>query len=596
MKKICVIDSGYRADDKNIKSDQIERAITVKQVNNEFLVSEGAEDNIGHGTAILSIIQQGTPYDNVYIVLKIFDNELSCDEELLIFALEYVCKNIECDLVNLSLGITCSKNKKQLLKICRKIYEKGIIIVSAFDNDGAVSYPAAFPYVIGVDSNAVCKSRNDIAFVENSIVNIFAFGRMQRISQFYTKYMYVSGASVACAHITRILSSTDAKTFSEAISKLYSCAKYVFYKNIKQPTSDIPTPLIQNIKKAILFPYNKEMHSVVKFDNMLSFAIHGVYDTTKSGLVGRKIYSYDGEREYVINNWQNIMWEQDFDTVILGHLGEYSKLINEDLLYKVLTFSKQFNKKVYCFDTAPTFSQEFKSVPIDWPHKEFLQDKFGKLYEIDCPILGIFGTGSKQGKYTLQLILRKLFLQNGYKVGQIGSEPSSLLFGMDDMFHFGYNEKFELNDIEFIEALNDSLNKIQEKDVDIIIVGCQSGTIPYSLVNMKYATCKQISFLTGVNPDRVVLCINLFDDLDYIGRTISFIESLGACKVIAAVLFPMTFSGDYAMIGTPSKHESLENICLKKNEIMQTYNIPCFELGIEEEMQDLFMVIINSFM
>ena len=597
MKRICVIDSGYRRDDKNICIDQIERSLTVRMCEGVFYVLEGAEDKIGHGTAILTILQQGqrmNKIDNVYTILKIFEDELECDEELLIYALQYVYENIECDILNLSLGITSCTKKKQLFDICQRLHDRNTIIISAFDNSGAVSYPAAFPCVIGVDNNDVCKNRNDIAYIEDSMVNIFAFGRVQRISHFFTKYMYVSGSSVACAHITRTLSIADVKSTEEALDVLYNMSSYVFSKkNVKKPYK--PPAIIKDIKKAIVFPYNKEMHSVVKFDMMLSFSIYGVYDSSISGNVGKKILSYDGNHEYVIRSWKDIPWESDFDTIILGHLGEYNSMTKEDWLSKALILSKKYNKRVYCFDEAPAIPMELAGVSIDWPHKDFIQDKFGKLYDICCPILGIFGTGSKQGKYTLQLILRKEFLANGYKVGQIGSEPSSLLFGMDDVFHFGYNENFQLEGTTFIEALNESLNEIQEKGVDIIIAGCQSGTIPYSFMNIKYATCRQIDFLCGLNPDRVVLCANVFDDLEYICRTVNFIEALGSCTVIAIVLFPMTFAGEYAMIGNPSKKENKIKIDQKKNEIVDKFHIPCFELGIAEEMQELFAIIINSF-
>lgn len=90
MKRICVIDSGYRRDDKNIRKGQIERSLTVRRREDGFEVSEGAEDKIGHGTAILTILQQGNEKENLYTILKIFDSELECDEELLIYALQYV--------------------------------------------------------------------------------------------------------------------------------------------------------------------------------------------------------------------------------------------------------------------------------------------------------------------------------------------------------------------------------------------------------------------------------------------------------------------------------------------------------------------------
>ena len=36
-------------------------------------------------------------------------------------------------------------------------------------------------------------------------------------------------------------------------------------------------------------------------------------------------------------------------------------------------------------------------------------------------------------------------------------------------------------------------------------------------------------FLLGVNPDAVILVVNIYDDIDYIRRTISYLESRDGC-------------------------------------------------------------------
>ena len=51
------------------------------------------------------------------------------------------------------------------------------------------------------------------------------------------------------------------------------------------------------------------------------------------------------------------------------------------------------------------------------------------------------GTNSSQGKYSVQLYFRRRLREVGYKVGQLGTEPSAVLFEMDEMFHCGYNQQ-----------------------------------------------------------------------------------------------------------------------------------------------------------
>lgn len=62
------------------------------------------------------------------------------------------------------------------------------------------------------------------------------------------------------------------------------------------------------------------------------------------------------------------------------------------------------------------------------------------------------------------------------------------------------------------------------------------------------SVCRQFSYLLGTQPDVVVLCINPFDDLDYIMRTKLFIEASVDCKVIAFVMFPMDIKDDWTGI------------------------------------------------
>ena len=82
------------------------------------------------------------------------------------------------------------------------------------------------------------------------------------------------------------------------------------------------------------------------------------------------------------------------------------------------------------------------------------------LYRIATPIIGVFGTSSKQGKFTLQLKLRELLLKQGYSVGEIGTEPTSQLFGKEYVFPMGYNSTVYIEHNDIISYLNAALYDI----------------------------------------------------------------------------------------------------------------------------------------
>ena len=61
--------------------------------------------------------------------------------------------------------ITRCNNIARLYEVCRKLDEAGFILISAFDNDGAFSYPAVFDCVIGVISGDKCKSIKNMRYI-----------------------------------------------------------------------------------------------------------------------------------------------------------------------------------------------------------------------------------------------------------------------------------------------------------------------------------------------------------------------------------------------------------------------------------------------
>ena len=159
--------------------------------------ADGA-DKIGHGSIIFHTMRKKLP-DAQIIVIKVADStELS--EESLIEGLK-VAINENVDLVNLSMGMTMCEDTGEMSNICNEMERRGVILVSAFDNDGGMSYPAAFYNVIGVDISARCKLLSQFEYVESECVNIKGFSGVMRM-RIGNKIYSGSGTSFACAIIT----------------------------------------------------------------------------------------------------------------------------------------------------------------------------------------------------------------------------------------------------------------------------------------------------------------------------------------------------------------------------------------------------------
>lgn len=89
-------------------------------------------------------------------------------------------------------------------------------------------------------------------------------------------------------------------------------------------------------------------------------------------------------------------------------------------------------------------------------------NRFGKLRKISKPVLSIMGKNSRQGKFTLQLQIRKKFLEEGYNIAQISTEPTGYLFGMDFSYPNGYNSSVFVNTYDTVNIINEKLKVLQK--------------------------------------------------------------------------------------------------------------------------------------
>ena len=151
-----------------------------------------------------------------------------------------------------------------------------------------------------------------------------------------------------------------------------------------------------------------------------------------------------------------------------------------------------------------------------------------------------------------------------------------------------------LDEEEQIRYLNYKMNEIADGN-DLIIVGSQSGTVPYEYKNTSYYTYEQVNFLMATNPDAVVLCINYYDEINYIRRSINVIEQLGECKVLGLVVFPMipeqTWKGMY---GKRRKIRGTEAEEIKTM-IIRSTGKNAYILGDSNDMKELMNKIIGFF-
>ena len=588
---IVIIDSGL-----DFKYARNVTGICIKRFGNDFEINSDLTDEVGHGTIIYSVIKKQSSCLNIFFI-KLSECLDEFDSDYLVAALKYIKNNIACKIINMSLGVKSSNNLAELYNLCADITRNGTVIVSAFDNEGCYSYPAAFDCVIGVDSKNDFKNNLEFDYVENSAINIFAKGNIQRLTMQDEKTTLIGGSSISCAHITSILSNEISNSFSleSALKYLKSKSRYVY--SFEKPENNANNYFFK-IKNALVFPFAKEAHAFVRFADMLPFTIKAYYDIRRSGKVGRKLCSYyeGANSEEVINNIDQIDFS-GIDTIIIGHLDELNSISHQD--YKAVLIRKAIENQVniYSFDPLEQYFDLLNTSNIKFFYpkvncKDVPNNSFGKLYKISKPVVGIFGTSSQQGKFSLQLALKRQLELFDYNVGTIGTEPHSLLFDFDVVFPMGYNSTVYLQNHEIVLYLNQAINNLCLKGKEIILTASQAQTIPYYCNNILEFPSKQYHFALGINPDAVILCINYYDEIEYIQNTVYTLTGLTDSTVIAFVMYPLTYSYEWSNVKRKITYDEFKQ---KMSTLQKVFKVPVFLLGEQQHIKKLCQEIIDFF-
>ncbi|MBQ7924660.1 MAG: DUF1611 domain-containing protein [Lachnospiraceae bacterium] len=595
---IAVLDSGYSGKEK----ERIIGGISISEKQGNIVIQNDFSDTCGHGTAVTDLLIDYCGRDIQFFIVQMLDQDAKCNSEVLIKTFQYIYQNVECNLIHISAGVERLDDMQGLQNTISDLTKKGIHVVAAYANNGSVSYPAAFENVFGVDMSTNKIKKMEYEFVEGSIVDFRTSSNCYRVN-WDGKAMILNGSSfsstVITAEIAKIMNGNPYSSFEKIKEQLKNKAKYV-YKKQELPQLISAKKIAEQIRKAIVLPFNKEMFQFAGNEDLCSFQIKGYYTHKYDMNIGKKIsqvlkYTSNEKR---IESMEAIPWDDDFDTIILGHCDEINAILKSDITSEVLLMAAAKNKKVYSLANLtgflhenPQYSKQFVFPYVDISHVP--QNRFGKLRKTNRPMVAVMGTSSKQGKFHVQLALRKRFMSDGYRVFQIATEPTGYLFQMDYVYPMGYESTLYIQEQDAIVTLNEELRNADEKNADIIICGSQSGTVPFRYDNVSQLTVQQAEFLMALNPDVAVLCINYDDDFKYIERTKNFIESLNQCRVIGFAMLPTRYENAINSIKKiPLCENELEE---KREEIRNHFHLNLFCIGDESDMDGLYDEIIEFF-
>ncbi|MEA3559983.1 MAG: S8 family serine peptidase, partial [Candidatus Thermoplasmatota archaeon] len=363
--KVAVVDSGIDPSHPDIGG--IEGGVRISlDDKGEIILGQDGSDAVGHGTACAGIIRKKAPGVRLYSV-RIFDDEaLSAEGKVLVEAIRW-CVDHRIHVINLSLGATRRELISPLRRVCDYAQEKGVMIVSAEHNEGVESFPASFPNVFGVTAGQVYE-KHAYLYRENHAVEFVARGDPQRVCWLNPRYIFMGGTSFAAPYlsalIAMILEKTPQADFNHIKQILITnCSEEKVRHSHRgwnamrrsqhgacfaEAPSDSESKKLNWIRKAAIYPFNKEMHALVRFRDLLKFEVVGVGDPIGKRLVGRDAGEAIGaEPSGIIITHKLDQLLEDADTLILGYVDQLSRIVRRDVLGEILEKALGLGKHIY---------------------------------------------------------------------------------------------------------------------------------------------------------------------------------------------------------------------------------------------------------
>lgn len=268
--------------------------------------------------------------------------------------------------------------------------------------------------------------------------------------------------------------------------------------------------------RVMVYPYDKEFLSLLRHSNKINqFEITNIVSPFGWGFNGKDAGVIDyGEPLGIIVKDNFDLALNECDTVIFNKpLLElnYEKFIKSKISTAIeknkniiclarLEDNDRSQFEIQCRSKGLTFEYYSNSYEYDNALKEVT-----KVSEINSPIVFVMGLSEDTNKFGVQLALRKKFMENGYKVSQIGSRSYSGFLGFNPMPDFMFNN--QVADYEKIMLFNRFVKNIEEEEKpDVIIVGIPGGIMPINsnFPNKFGITAFEIS--RAITPDATVLC------------------------------------------------------------------------------------------
>jgi subtilisin family serine protease len=216
--RVAVIDSGVHAEHPHVGG--IAGGVAFDEDGREhgdFL------DRLGHGTAVTAAIKEKAPDAELYAV-RVFERRLSTRIANLLRAIDWAARS-GMQIANLSLGTSRIEHEGALRDAVHRAATRGLIIVSARDDDGVRWLPGSLAGVVPVQLDAACP-RDQYRVVEVNGATVFRASGFARPIPGVPPERNLNGISFAVANVTgfvaRACETTSDRTVNGIVAAMAS--------------------------------------------------------------------------------------------------------------------------------------------------------------------------------------------------------------------------------------------------------------------------------------------------------------------------------------------------------------------------------------
>jgi uncharacterized NAD-dependent epimerase/dehydratase family protein len=581
--RVAVVDTGMDPDHPDL-APVIGGARFFEQ-DGEVRRDEAHRDHAGHGTAVAGIVSRGLQGRIELLAVKVVESERGSSARALAEAIGFAAAS-GARVINVSLGVEAygAESAARIEDACRRAIAAGAVVVAAAGPPGTLPLPAALPEVIAVGV-AFCPS-DVIHAADEGHVAFLARGDLQRVAWLGGDHRLAQGDSFAAAHVSRLacrillrdpaLDAAGVRAALSAATAHTDAAERARFRDRLAAFYRRRTPArAAFIRRAAIYPFNKEIHALIRFRDLLPFTIAAVADPPGMRRAGRDASEILGEAPSGLVIRPDLEGALDeADTLILGHvedLGARHDPARRALLRgkHVFSLSRLDRPDLQALAAErglaladPTVTRaEVAEVLQGAATERAIDPRLGRRARLDaaavplrheCPVVGVFGTSRSQGKLSVQLALRRALAVRGHRVGQLATEPTGALLGASATLPLGHErgERLGLETDARLARLLLAAVKNEERP-DLVIVGGQSSVVSASreIDRLGLGSLSTLAFATAVEPDAHVLVCNVFDTARHIRRCIEALESVAGGTVIALALNDQVWE-DHAYRGT----------------------------------------------